>query len=134
MEELSQKTRLSREEIIQLFKSGKKKQDIQKMRGTQHQPLSKKPKLSQGHQQKILQIKSFLRTMKNPLDNQTISILLSEGLNEERILKFARDFNNFKLTEQDIQFLIKAGPAVQTKDDFIRLVLALGVKPTKQLM
>jgi hypothetical protein len=136
VEELSRKTRLSREEIIRHLKSGKKKQDIQKMRGTQHQPQSKKPKLSPGQQQKpqAQDVKYFLKTMKVPLDEEIISILLSKGSNKERILKYARDFNKHHLTNQDIQFLIKAGPGVQSTDDVINLVLHFNVERIKQLI
>jgi hypothetical protein len=52
----------------------------------------------------------------------------------KEILKYARDFNKHHLTKQDIQFLIKAGPGVQSTDDVINLVLHFNVERIKQLI
>jgi hypothetical protein len=141
LKELSQTTGLHVDEIIKLYKAGKKKQDIQKIKkmgGKQQQP-KKKPKLltppPQPSKEQVQSVKLFLKTMKNPpLDDHTISFLISEGLDEKRILNFARDIHKHHLNEQDIQFLIQVGPGVQSKDDVIRLALALGVEPIKQLI
>lgn len=140
LKELSQTTGLPVDEIIKLYKAGKKKQDIQKIKkmgGKQQQP-KKKPKLltppPQPSKEQVQSVKLFLKTMKNPLDDYTIYFLLSNGLDEERILNFARDIYKHHLNEQDIQFLIQVGPGVQSTDDVIRLALAKGVEPIKQLI
>jgi hypothetical protein len=126
VKELSQTTGLSEDEIIQLFKDGKKKQDIQKMRGGQQQQPKKKRKLSL--QQELEQLKRKLQQKQITLDDDTLKHLLQKSMNAQRISRFSEVLNTFFPNDEfkkTLQFFRLMDLDIRTKQDFIDKLLTI---------
>ena len=114
------------EDIVHFFQTNRQGGvQEQRIRSALRQALQKQ----QQQQQQQQQLTSIIHSM--GFNDDAISFLRSEGLDDHQIISFAYEFEN-TFTDEDIDFVIHFDPRINTKTYFIQVVFRNGIKSVKQ--
>ena len=122
----------SPEAIVHFFQTNRQGgAQEQRIRSALRQVLPKQQQQQQHQQQQQQQqqLTSIIHSM--GFNDDIISFLRSEGLDDHQIISFAFEFEN-TFTDKDIDFVIHFDPRINTKTYFIQVVFRNGIKSVKQ--